>query len=419
MRLFRGAPWYSSGAPIPPSPNYYPGTLWDIDDTEVEINTLLAGYEAGLGTGSKITPPTLPQGPLAPGNAGSPAAFEALSGLAQQDITLTSDLAGTVDVWGTDLRINLNGFGADFIVLGKFGVGVPRRVQILGPGWLGQIAVVHSGFGPMQDLHVDGVVMGPDFASVPTDGPVVQYGGDGVERAGVVNCTLRGSSLASAQVNCIIGNGSDIAFVNCNAGAGLNSIGFDDDWGARFGSGTTRVWIVDSMIRSRVKPPVRTGGPEPGVDYRVLWSTPAARVTDRITTFIDLYNGNMPAAISAGGVTNRHHIELFTRWVAAEQGGPAAQLWGPSTVAGHFDYMWITGGVDVRATGAGVYSAAIFANREALAVPPELWALDALSGLGAPNTFTYADPIDPLVPAWPTVSSTAHGGFVVGSDPYL
>lgn len=411
-------------APPPPPPplNPYPGyAAFDLDYFETELNTLLAPIGANIGTATKPTPPTLPQGVLTPVTAVDAASFSAACALGGTDITLDADLTGVVSVDSPgDVLIRLDGHTIDIVNMGGFGGTGVERMQIVGPGVIGSIGVLSGGCTAI-DLLIDGVWLDSRILADGDNGVPFgfsPFGGaaDG-NRIGIVNCLLSGYD-GTTSIGCasLLAHAHNVVFANCNMGAGLNTTGFNDDWGYRQGDVEHAV-IVDSYIQSKWKNAVRQG--DVANDGQVLWSSPTARGTDRRTTMLNRFDGNMEASIQAGGVCDTLNIiRMFTRWIMAQEGGAASLLWGPSTVPGSNDLLYLIGGTDVRATSAALFDATTFSNRQAAAGVGQIWNLNCLGAV--PNTFTYADPIDPLVPAWPTVNGGESIGtsFLVGSDPY-
>jgi hypothetical protein len=409
------------GAPVEGDPSLYPGTDWDIDASEDDLNALLAGELADVGTTTKVNVPTLPQGVLAPTTAATAAALAAACNAGGAEVTLTANITGIASIHtARDCQINLDGFTVDVLRLDHLSTAdAAQRIHVVGPGKIGFLAKLF-GIASASDILIDGVRISIEYMSTPdtTQYPIVLQSGDpdfyGVDRFGLVNSIVRGQSdedkgAASYFLHC-----RDVAVVNSNIAGGLCAACSWDDWAVRADS-VTRFWVVDSMLKGGTRKPPFRGDDQ---DSTILYSTSAVRDTDRMLTLLQPDYGDIDPGLDNDGAHDEFglQVRLFNRWITGNNSGAGTQpAWGPNSGPLFTTAYYFSGGIDVFSESSDWWGASDMAALEAAADEGEVWDMDVLAG--SPNSFTFADPVDSLVPDWPTVVSDAAG--TVGDDPFV
>jgi hypothetical protein len=237
----------------------------------------------------------------------------------------------------------------------------------------------------------------------------------GVRRMGLVSCIARGTSDVNKAAVGYLQQCEDVAFWNCNLAGGRDAPS-PDDWCIRSDS-SNRVWFVDSYLAGGTRKPAIRGD---HMDNWVTWSTPSARGTERELTLLQPDWGDLDPGVDNDGAFDAFgtSLRLFNRWVTGNNSGlGTAPLWGPVTGPLFSQAVYLSGGLDIRSESESWFGPATLTTRQAAAGAGEIWELDALGDGDSPNTFNYADPVDPLIPPWPTVDSALAGP--IGSDPFV
>lgn len=191
-------------------------------------------------------------------------------------ITVTADIAGTVELYGTqdvELVPDQPGRRIGQITFDRFNSsGQPtRRIRIA--GFETSSIVNIFGFGTPSDPDVQDItVRGCVFNGQVLNSATSTFNPKNILRWGLVNCVLRGGRTTDPSGACILINDCRDGFVcGCNGMGAPNAVDPGaDDWFARLTGtvgGSQRVNYVNNWAKSRYRNTFRVGGGNNGVLY--------------------------------------------------------------------------------------------------------------------------------------------------------